>query len=204
MIFFHSANLDNFFPERKVLTNFLDLLTAYAQASAKDLPAVRVEYLGDFLKNVEKYLPNAQIEPALLELATKELADLEEGKISHLVNKVIFNEFEPQELNYYKSEYHEHTYDIHLVFAGNEQYIYQLEAVSASIKKEADPKVENDTIFTFALPALRNVELTQGEGVIIPPRIAHFAGFATSSKSAIVKKCVVKVDARYARALGLA
>ncbi|RIY34931.1 hypothetical protein CKF59_04470 [Psittacicella gerlachiana] len=162
-----------------------------------------VEYLGQFLTNVNKVLPEVKVNARLEQIVEQEAKDLAEQKIPHLLNKVIFNEFVGNPLDFHKSEFHEHTYDIHLVFAGKETYIYQLRSLDEKAKVEADPEPAHDTIFAYDLENFKVTSLEQGEGVIINPNIIHFAGFQVSDSNWI-KKCVVKIDQRYAQLFGLA
>ncbi|RIY32147.1 hypothetical protein CJP74_05105 [Psittacicella melopsittaci] len=200
MKFFHVQNLNHAFAQRPTLNEFLQLLVAF---QAKVQPQKQTLYFADFFAQVEKEIPQHKLSAQLKSLIALEQDDLEQGNINHLVNKVIFNEFESAPLNLTRSEFHEHTYDIHLVFSGKEQYIYQLGSLEANTQLEKDPVEAHDTIFAYNLPYLKTTYLNAHEGIIISPGIAHFAGFAVLAPE-VVKKCVVKVDARYAKLLELA
>ncbi|MFC6276165.1 YhcH/YjgK/YiaL family protein [Psittacicella hinzii] len=204
MKFFSATNLNHAFPHQPLMRELIEVIYTYYQATKEQKPSKRVETFTELFNNYDALNLTQKVSATLRSIAAQEHADLDVGEIPALLNKVIFNELEGNNLDLARTEYHFHTYDIHIVFANKETYIYLLEQVPEQAHKDQDPEPLNDTEFAYDLQNLTQVTLLPGQGVIIPPSIAHFAGFKGQANQGNIVKCVVKIDARYAQELNLA
>lgn len=205
MKFFAVDNLENAFPIQPVLREFIQVVHKYYHQTKDSQPSRRTNTFIELFDHYDQLNPETKVSAGLRAIALQEQEDLKNGVISALLNKVIYNEITPNPLDFHRTEFHEHTYDIHLVFANTEQYIYQLTITPSPLPLEADPEPLNDAKFAYDLKELKTVFLNANEGLIIPPNIPHFAGFRHElTKEQSLFKCVVKLDARYAQSMLIA
>lgn len=204
MLFFNTENLEEKLQGRPIVQEFINIVTTVHTTLTS--PKIKTFTFPELFAAYTE-LTGKTISDKLQRVVDHEANDMKHKMFPVNPNKVIYNELTPKMLDMNRAEFHEHTFDIHVVFSNQEQYIYSLSTPAPECLREYDPKPENDTRFVEKMPAedMHCRVLNAGDGCIIAPDTIHFAGFAgpQTNEDEPVVKCVVKIDLRYSSLMGL-
>lgn len=203
MHFFSTNNLKHNLPNNPVLVEFIKLIEVYYLCCKGLNTPPCTQTIAKVFEEYEK-LSGKVVSEQLKELVRAEANDKLNGRIPEELNKVIFASYTAKPLSHELLEFHKHTYDIHLVFRNHETYIFSLQPISED-KYFQEYNSLIDTQIVSGLSHVKDISLDPNEGVIIPPQVCHFSNFVAQNTTADqeCKKCVVKIDQRYAKILQL-